>query len=258
MITRDLVAPAQTNLGRALDPSTMSSMRVGSKSGGISRTLGAPATISPGTPTIDLSGIGRKVRLFVLIAVVGMFASCVLGLAAFLVPAFFAESNRGADTGSPGAPGASVTPSGSPSAQVVDNDAAGLHTAEGWTALVDAIEGESGTTEVYDLVVYPTYASVGLDGKDAIERRLFRAGGWQEGFSARTPLHGSLVDLGEIDPKTVARLPDQTAQSVGIDEPTGTYIIVNAFAGAPRIMVYVQSSGESRYRAYQLDGTAIS
>ena len=210
--------------------------------------------MSPGTPTIDLSGIGRKVRLFVLIAVVGMFASCVLGLAAFVIPAFFADSNREGDTGSPGVSGTA----GPSSAEVVDSEAASLHSAEGWSGLVDAIERESGTTEVYDLVAYPTYASVGLDGKDAVERRLFRAGDWQEGFSARTPISGSLVDLGDIDPKTIARLPDQTARHLGIDEPTDAYIIVNAFAGAPRIMVYVQSSGESRYRAYRLDGTAIS
>ena len=257
MITRDLVAPVQTNLGRALDARTMSSMRVGAKAGNTPRTPSAPSAMSPGTPTIDLSGIGRKVRVFVLIAVVGMFASCVLGLAAFVIPAFFAESNRAADTGSPGVPGASVTPEDS-SAGVDESDAASLHSAEGWTELVDAIERESGTTEVYDLVVYPTYASVGLDGEDAIERRLFRAGDWQEGFSARTPINGSVVDLGEIEPETVAGLSDQTARHFGIDEPTGTYIIVNAFAGVPRIMVYVQSSGESQYRVYRLDGTAIS
>jgi len=230
-------------------------MRAGSKAGGASRTMGVPATLSPGTPTIDLSGIGRKVRLFVILAVVGVFASCVLGLAAMVIPAFFAESNREAD---PGSPGASVTPADPSSAGVVERDAASLHSAEGWTDLIDAIERESGTTEVYDLVVYPDYASVGMDGKDAIERRLFRAGDWQEGFSARTPIHGSLVDPGEIDPKTIARLPGDTAQHFGIEEPTGTYIIVSAFAGAPRIMVYVQSSGESQYRAYRLDGTAIS
>ena len=217
------------------------------------RTAGTPASVGSSTPTIDLSGVGRRVRLFILLAVGGVFLSCVLGILALVIPAVVGF-NGDVNFSTTEAPSASVTdePQQPPEAS------ASLHTAAGWTALVDAIERESGTTEVYDLVVYPTYASVGLDDKDAIERRLFRDGGWQQGFSARTPINGSLVDLGEIDPKTVARLPGQTARNVGVAEPTGTYIIVNAYAGAPRIMVYVQSGGESQYRAYRLDGTAIS
>ena len=253
-ITRDLVAPVQTNLGRALDASTMSSMRTGLPAW-TKRVPGTPTTVSPGTPTIDLSGIGRRIRLFVLIAVAGVFLSCVLGLVAFIVPVFTGFSGDVTSSDAPGT--AAPSPPQIPS-ESVEADAASLHTAAGWTKLVAAIEAESGTTEVYDLVVYPEYASVGLDGKDAIERRLFRAGDWQEGFSARTPIHGARVDLGDIDPKTIVRLPEQTAQQAGIDNPTGTYFIVNAYTGSPQIAVYVQSNGESRYRTYQLDGTAIN
>ena len=252
MITRDLVAPAQANLGRALDASAMSTMRVGSAVGG-RRTPRSPTTLSPGTPTIDLSGIGRRVRLIVLIAVAGVFLSCVLGILAFVIPAvvgFNGDENVFTTEDS----GVSVTdePRQPPGASV------SLHTAAGWTALVDAIKAESGTTEVYELVVYPDYASVGLDGNDAIERRLFRAGDWQKGFSARTPVHGALVELAEIEPEVIAGLPGETARHFGIDEPTGAYLIVNAFTGDPQISVYVQSNGESRYRTYRLDGTAKS
>lgn len=260
MITRDVVAPVQTNLGRALDPSTLASMRGGSSGEGTSqgatrRIPGIPTAVSTGTPTIDMSGIGRKVRLFVLIAIVGVFASCVLGLVAFIVPVFTQFTSDVTPSDAPGA----VAPSpGQVPSEVAEADAASLHSAAGWAALVAAIKAESGTTKVYDLVVYPEYASVGMDGKDAIERRLFRGGDWQAGFSARTPIHGSLVDLAEIDPKTIARLIDQTAQQVGIDDPTGAYFIVNAFTGVPQIAVYVQSNGESRYRTYQLDGAPRS
>ncbi len=253
-ITRDLVAPVQANLGRALDTSTMSSMRVGSTASS-GRTPGLPATLRPGTPTIDLSGIGRRIRLFVLIAIAGVFLSCVLGLVAFIVPVFTEFTG---DLTPSDAPGTAAPSSSRVLSEVGEADAASLHTAAGWTALVAAIKAESGTTEVYDLVVYPGYASIGLDGKDAIERRLFRAGDWQEGFSARTPIHGALVDLGDIDPKAIVRLLDQTARQVGIDDPTGAYFIVNAYTGSPQIAVYLQSNGESRYRTYRLDGTPIS
>ena len=256
MITRDLVAPAQTNLGRALDPTTMSSMRTG-----LPRIPGIPHTVGTGTPTVDLSGIGRRVRLFVILAVVAMFASCVLGLLAFIIPAFIDGFTPDVNTPTPGAPGTSGT--GEANAQDspgggAEPGSASLHTVAGWTALVEAIESTSGTTEVYDLVAYPQYAAVGLDGDGAVQRRLYRNGAWQDPGSVRTPVTGSLVDLAEIDAEMIAGLPDETARHFGIADPTGTYIIVNAFAGNPRIMVYVQSGSQSNYRAYGLDGAPVS
>jgi len=121
--------------------------------------------------------------------------------------------------------------------------------------LVDAIEKSSGSTSVYDLVVYPTYASVGLDGGKYVERRLYRDGAWQDSFNVRTPIVGKPVDLRRIDPRVVARLPDETAQRLGVVNPTGTYFIVNAILSEPKIMVYVQADGGSQYQAYTLDGT---
>jgi len=250
-ITRDLLAPVQANLGRALDASAMSSMRAGSPTSG-AQTPGTPAPV--GSPTIDLSAVGRRIRLFVLIAIVGVFASCVLGLIAF-IPAVITEVKR--DVSPMGGPGAAA-PSRPPSSGAVEADAASLHSAAGWAALVKAINSESGTTEVYDLVAYPQYASVGLDGKGAVERRFYRDGAWQESVSVRTPSIGALTDLADIDPALIARLPAETAESVGIDSPTGTYILVNAYTGTPQIAVYVQANGESRYRTYRLDGTPIS
>lgn len=235
VITRDLVAPTQTDLGRALDPSTVQSSRVGS--------------IRPVTPTIDLSGLGRRVRLFVLIAVAAVLASCVLGLAAF-IPAVVTGFKR--DVSHTEAP--TSAPSPQASRDVATADTPSLHTASGWTALVEAIKAESGTTEVYDLIAYPQYASVGLDGKDAVDRRFYRNGGWQESVSVRTPISGSPVDLAEIDPDVMARLPGETARHFGIKGPTEAYLVVHAFAGDPRILVYVQAGGQSQYRAYSLDG----
>ncbi len=257
MITRDLVAPATTNLGRALDPGVMSSMR-----GTVTRAAtGLPTTLRSSTPTIDLSGVGRKVRLFILIAVGGMVASCLLGLVAFVpvvMGAFDGVNVSPADDASSVAPGEGATPGPDTSSHPGAGDSASLHSAAGWTRLVDAIEAKSGTSEIYDLVAYPQYASVGLDGDGAVERGFYRNGAWEESVSMRMPVTGSLIDLAEIDADLIARLPQETARAVGFDEPTGTYIIVNAFAGEPRIMVYVQSQAESQYRAYRLDGTPIS
>jgi len=107
---------------------------------------------------------------------------------------------------------------------------------------------------VYDAVIYPQYASIGLDGKGAVDRRFYRDGGWDDSVSVRTPVVGSLVDLAAIDPDVVARLPADTADYFKMDEPIGTYLIVNAFDGTPQIMVYVQSEGAAQFRVYDLNG----
>jgi hypothetical protein len=256
MITRDLVAPSTTNLGRALDPGVMSSMRRTVTHA----TAGSPTTLRSSTPTIDLSGVGRKVRLFILIAVGGMVASCLLGLVAFVpvvIGAFEGVKVSPADDATSVAPGPGAAP-GPGTSSTSAGDPASLHSAVGWTQLVHAIEAESGTSEVYDVVAYPQYASVGLDGDGAVERGFYRDGAWQESVSMRMPVTGSLVDLAEIDADLIARLPQETARAVGFDQLTGTYIIVNAFAGDPRIMVYVQSHAESQYRVYRLDGTPMT
>ena len=253
-ITRDLVAPIPTDLGRALGAGRMPPIRAAS-TGVMGRTRGTPTPTTgiPGTPTIDLSGIGRRVRLVVIIALVGLLASCLLGLVAFIPAVITAVKRDISPSNSP----VTSEPSQIPS-EVVEADAANLHTAAGWTALVDAIKSESDTTEIYDLVAYPQYASVGLDGDGAVERRFYRNGAWQESVSVRTPIAGTLVDLAEIDPELIDRLPSETAQHVGFDEPTETYVLVNAYTGNPQIAVYVQSNGETRYRTYQLDGTPTS
>jgi hypothetical protein len=209
-------------------------------------------------PTIDLSGLGRRVRLIVLLAIGGFAATCVLGLVAF-VAALVSDFEPTVDV-SPFESEVTAVPSSRPDSghDAGQGDATDLHSAAGWTALVQAIKSESGTTEVYDLVAYPQYASVGLDGKGAVERRFYRDGGWQDSVSVRMPAVGSLIDLSEIDPELIARLPGETARHFGIDDPSGTYIIVNAFTGDPQIAVYVQSNGESRYRTYRTDGTARS
>jgi hypothetical protein len=179
----------------------------------------------------------------------------VLGLIAFLVPVFTEFTKGGSSSGSPST---DAPRAGHATSQVVEAGAADLHTVAGWNALVDAIEAESGTTEVYDLVVYPQYAAVGLDADGVTERRFYRDGAWQDSVSVRTPSIGSLTDLAEIDPELIARLPKETAQFFAIDHPTGMYVLVNAYSGTPQISVYVQSDGESRYRAYRLDGTPIN
>jgi hypothetical protein len=124
--------------------------------------------------------------------------------------------------------------------------------------LVAAVREESGTTEVYDAVVYPEYASVGLVSDDGVERKVFRDGRFLDSFRVRTPATGNRVDLAAIDPDTIARLPQITAERLGVDDPGQAYVIVHALQKEPQIIVYIQTEGNSQYRVYGLDGNPTS
>jgi hypothetical protein len=252
-VVRDLKSDPQPavgtpSLGSAIDDQTLKSMQVS----GAYRGTGSPRS----TPRpISIAGFGnaaRTIRIVIVAIVVGFLGICGLGVAA-LVPAFVDGYNSGT-TSSPGVPAEVMTTEPGSGSHAPQPSATNLHTAAGWAALVAAIEDESGSTSVYDLVVYPTYASVGLDGGKTVNRRLYRDGAWQSSFNVQTPIVGSPVDLRTIDPKVIARLPSETAQRLGIENPTGTYFIVNALVSEPKIMVYVQADAGSQYQTYSLDG----
>lgn len=258
MIVRDIggAGPADAGtgdraLGSALDPAVLASMQVGASYGGSST---APPTPASTLTAARVTGFVRKARIIVLVAVIAVVGLCGLSLAVIIPAALHSP-----DPGSTGRP--TGLPSGIPTGLLTtapDGGAthASLHSASGWTELVAAIKAASGSTSVYDVVAYPDYASVGLDGGKAVERRLYRNGGWQD-FSVRTPVIGNLVDVAAIDVNLIERLPGETAQHFGIDEPTGVYLIINAILDDPKISVYVQTDGGSQYRSYTLDGRPL-
>jgi hypothetical protein len=256
VVVQDLQAPTKPqedtpSLGSAIDPQLLQSMQVG----GAYRGTGAAGTAR----TINLAGFAnaaRTIRIVILVVVLGFVGICGLGMAA-LVPAFLEGFDSGPTSSQTAIPAdvATTQPGPSGTGPVEQAASTNLHSAAGWKALVAAIEDKSGSSSVYDLVVYPTYAAVGLDGGKSIERGFYRDGGWQDSIDVRTPIVGSPVDLRKIDPKLIEKLPADAAQRLGIESVTGTYLIVNAIPSDPKIMVYIQFDGGSNYQTYTLDGT---
>jgi len=230
-------AAGTPSLGSAIDDQTLKSMQVS----GTYRGTGSPGAAPPPISIAGFGNAARTIRIVIVVFVVGFLGICGLGLAA-LIPAFV-DGFHAATTTSPSVPAEVVTTGPGSGSHPPQPSATNLHTAAGWAALVAAIKDESGSTSVYDLVVYPEYASVGLDGGKTVNRRLYRDGAWQSSFNVQTPIVGSPVDLRKIDPKVIARLPSETAQRLGVENPTGTYFIVNALVSEPKIMVYVQEGG---------------
>jgi hypothetical protein len=188
-----------------------------------------------------LTGDGvRKVRNIVLAVVIGFVLLCGLGVAGIVTWAV-SGVNQVIDSGD-----STPTPS------------VNLQTAKGWTGLVDAIEKKTGSTRVYDLVVYRDYASVNSVSDEGAIRLYYRDGAFQDVSSLVTPASGKPVDLAKIDPDKIAGLPDETAKRLDFGQPDSAYLIVNALLGDPRIYVYLQKSGKlSRFVVFDLDGKPV-
>ena len=248
-LTRDL--PEAESLGSAIDPAVLESMRV--QPGMLSSTAGSEALARR---TINLSGKGKAIKRAVLAFVLGTVLLCGLGIAGMVFAVFHASSDSSHSSQTGGTSGTAIpTPT---VRNPAPNPTAGLLTAAGWKSLVDAVKSESGTTEVYDAVVYPDYAALGMVSGDGMVREVFRDGAFLTSVKVQTPAVGNRVDLASIEPAVLARLPQQVADDVGMTHPTGTYLIVNALPTAPRITVYVQADGASEYRTFTLDGTPAS
>ena len=189
----------------------------------------------------------RKVRRIFLIVLVGFIVLCGLGLFG-IVGAIVKEVDHAVSTdgSSGGETGVASTPSVS------------LQTARGWSEPVAAIDKETGTSRVYDAVVYPEYATVNAVAGEGAMRYVYRNGSFQMFNSPVTPAQGKPIDLADIDPKLVERLPERTAKRQGMPDFDSAYLIVNRLTGRPAILVYVQQSGRlSRWSIYDLDGKVI-
>jgi hypothetical protein len=255
ILIRDLNGPAAA-AGTAVPPVTTTSPTTPSQ-GTVSLgsaippdQLSAMASKSSSVPTtIDLSGaMGsamtgdnvKRVRRIVLIVLVGFLLLCGLGIAG-VVTAVFSGINNIGDPGG-GTPTSSVN----------------LQTADGWSELVAAVDKETGTSRVYDAVIYPEYASINALVDEGAMRYVYRDGTFQLFNSPVTPAQGKPIDLADIEPALIEGLPDKTAKLQGMPNYDSAYLIVNTLSGQPGIMVYVQQSGRlSRWSIYDLDGKVI-
>ena len=182
----------------------------------------------------------RRIRRVVLIVVIGFVLLCGLGVAG--VVGFVATGLNGAFESSTDPPASSLN----------------LQTAEGWTEWVTAVEAETGTSRVYDAVVYPEYAAVNAMVDEGAMRYLYRDGAFQMSNSPVTAATTEPVDLAGIDPEMVEGLPDQTAELQDMPDYETAYMIVNQWSGQPSIMVYLQQTGKlSRWSIYDFDGTVV-
>ena len=231
---------AGQSLGSAIPPDQLAAM----SSGDAARVI----RVGESMKTAFSGDNVRKVRRIFLIVLVGFIVLCGLGIFG-IVGAVVKEVNQAVSSGdSPG-----DTPSGTAATSSVN-----LQTASGWSELVAAIDKETGTSRVYDAVVYPEYASINAVADEGAMRYVYRNGSFQLFNSPVTPAQGKPVDLADIDAKLISRLPERTAKRQGMPEFDSAYLIVSRMTGQPAIIVYVQQTGRlSRWSIYDLDGKVI-
>jgi len=185
----------------------------------------------------------RRAGRVALIVIVGFFVLSALGVAA-VVGTIFTQVDDAID---------SATETGSPPASSLN-----LQTPRGWAEWVTAVKDETGTTRVYDAVVYPEYSAVNAVVDEGAMRYVYRNGAFQMSNSSVTAATSEPVDLAGIDAEMVAKLPDQTAERQKMPDYESAYMIVNRWSGNPSIMVYLQQAGKlSRWSIYDFEGELV-
>lgn len=219
------------SLGSAIPPEKLAAMARGTSA----RTIQLGESMRSA-----MTGDGvRTVRRVVLIVIVGFVLMCGLGIAA-IVGLVASGINQAFDAPEP-------------------TSSLSLHTAEGWTEMVAAVEGETGTSRVYDAVVYPDYASVNVEVDEGAMRYVYRGGIFDLFESPVTPVHSDPIDLADIDPDLVEALPGRTAKEHEMTDFESAYLILGAATGEPTIIVYLQKPDKlPRWTIYDLDGTVVS
>lgn len=128
----------------------------------------------------------------------------------------------------------------------------------GFDDLLGAIEQETGSTKVFQAVIYPDYASLDLpvDASSQRESSWFYDGGMRENGIKGTS-SSKRFDLAAVDPAVLTRLVRKTRALV--DDPKSSYVIIGGpFSEQPQIRAYSSNEfNESGYITAELNGKII-
>jgi len=202
------------------------------------------------SPSSDI-GSGRSLPF---VPLIGGLVSVVAAIAGVV---FLVNQLSGVDLDPPsgGNPGATRTPESRPSPRAAD-----VLSREGFQALVAAIKAETGTTNVFDATMYPTYAVVQLPvDRETLRQYYYYWDGVMlkanESFGrSSTPR----VDLASVDVEAMLRLVRRARRLV--EEPTIWYVIVNAPDEFDKAVMYAYASNkysEGGYVSADADGDVI-
>lgn len=144
--------------------------------------------------------------------------------------------------------------------ETLSNDPLDVFSVSGYADLVDAVRTETGSTDVFDLVLYPEYAVITVPAGDSGGRALsyFWDGDLQQ--TSKSTSSDTRFDLEVIDPEVVIRLVKKARRQL-VDDPTSSYVIIRSPRDAPDgawLSAYASNEfSENGYLAATLDGTIV-
>lgn len=134
-------------------------------------------------------------------------------------------------------------------------DGVNIFTPEGYADMVAAVEGMSGSAEVFQAVIYPRYAVLSVPvGPKGRRYESFRWDGRSlTSTSVRSTSDDRRIDLVDVDLETVLELMDYNLDRV--DDPNLWYAVIGSFAKDARISVYASNEfEEGAYVVADLNG----
>ena len=181
---------------------------------------------------------------------IGGVVSVVAGIA---VVVFLVSLLSGGD-GDAAGPGAVTSTPGS------EQPAGGVLSAKGFRDLLAAVKDETGTTNVFDATMYPTYAVLELpvDRETLRQQSFYWDGKKLKANDSFGKSSSPRVDLSSIDVDGMLRLVRMIRNVV--DEPNSWYVIVNAPDENDPAVMYAYASNkftEGGYISATADGKVV-
>jgi hypothetical protein len=210
---------------------------------------------SGGTAPPEVAGLVKAANIkipkiaFLLPAIIGVV---VIGSFAFGIFAFVKD----VDLGGVGGGGGGITDSRTYAPGVEPEVGINVLSAQGYTDLLDAIRDETGATESFSAVLYPTYAVVELpvDATSQRSNRFYWNGELesQESFGTSTDQR---YDLDEVDPAVMIKLLKKVRSR--IESPTSWYAIIGPERDDGSVLSAYASNeySETAYVLATADGT---
>ena len=129
-----------------------------------------------------------------------------------------------------------------------------VHTVEGYQDLVNAVEEETGSTTVFDVSLYPRYASLEVPVKEGTSRyQRFYYDGELAAQDSKGTSTNSTFDLNDLKPELVIRLLKKVRNLV--EAPTSWYALASTSTGSGQISAYASNEfSESAFIQATFDG----
>jgi Domain of unknown function (DUF1707) len=194
------------------------------------------ATSSPGrVPTLL-----KLVPLVVAVVVIGAVASAVIGVVR--------QVHQSVSPTSP----SSLVPDARTGRPAVD-----VLSTKGYDAMVRTIKHFTGSTKVYDAVLYPGYAVLQLPVDPGTRHEeLYRWDGDLVSMGSLGSTNDRALDLAAIDPAVLVRLSERARRHL-VDDPSSWYVILHDRGASDPSVIYAYASnkyGEGGYLSATIKG----